>query len=143
MGLDCHWIKPKEIKSQPLDFDPPLCFEDDDDFKERRDGWAFFAGARGFEHAIEEITGFSLRVSTTWRYRLFPWRSHYRYSSCLTSRSVLQIAERLERYAANPWPLPPSQHRRGHHYWDAEVYRDIARMFRAYGEAGYNLCGDW
>src|SRR5271157_2018446 len=99
MGLDCHWIKPKEIKSQPLDFDPPLCFEDDDDFKERRDGWAFFAGARGFEHAIEEITGFSLRVSTTWRYRLFPSRSHYRYSSCLTSRSVLQIAERLERYA--------------------------------------------
>jgi hypothetical protein len=143
MGLDCYWSKPNNSKSKPLDFDPPLCFEDELDEEQRREGWAVFAGARGFERAIEEITGISLRVSTTWRYRLFPWRGIYRFTSCLTTRTVLKIAARLERFGKEPWTLPPSKHRRGHHYWDAEVYRDIARMFRAYGEAGYELHGDW
>jgi len=31
MGLDNYWVKPGESKSAPLDFDPPLCIEDDHD----------------------------------------------------------------------------------------------------------------
>ena len=140
MGLDCYWIKPGESKSQPLDFHPPLCIEDDYDHKDRREGWAVFAGARGFEYAIRDITGVSLRAR-------------------LTTGTVLQIAEQLDAFAAQleavaatGFPVPRSRFRRldgspvpGHSWedFDGEVYRDIARMFRAYGGAGYELSGSW
>jgi hypothetical protein len=140
MGLDCYWAKPGESKSQPLDFDPPLCFEDEYDHQERREGWAFCAGSRQYQHAIRQITGISLRVST--RPRLLFWRSNDG-TSVLTSRAVLQIAERLEAFAEKPWPLPSSEMRRGWEAFSAKEYRDIARMFRAYGEAGYQLIGSF
>jgi hypothetical protein len=136
MGLDCYWVKPGETKSAPLDFDPPLCFEDELDWQTRREGWAVFPAGRRFQYAIRDITGVSLRA-------------------CLTTSAVLQIAERLDAFAAQMeavaetgLPVPPSRFRRmdgspvpGQPWeeYDAEVYRDIARMFRAYGEAGYEL----
>jgi len=140
MGLDCYWIKPGESKSQPLDFHPPLCFEDDDDQKDRREGWAVFAGARGFEDAIRDITGVSLRAR-------------------LTTGTVLKIAEQLDAFGAQlkavaetGLPVPRSRFRRSDgsplpgdawEDFDAQVYRDIARTFRAYGGAGYELHGCW
>ncbi len=140
MGLDCYWVKPGESEPQPLDFHPPLCFEDDDDRKDRREGLAVFAGARGFERAIRDITGVSLRAR-------------------LTADTVLQISEQLDAFAAQMeavaatgLPMPRSRFRRADgsplpgHAWEtitAEVYRDIARLFRVYAGAGYELSGDW
>jgi hypothetical protein len=114
---------PNEGSSTPLDFHPPLCFEDDDR-QNRRDGIAEFVGARLFKTAIREITGVSL----------------YGY---LTSETVLAMAELLEKFAAKPWPLPACERGvRGWASFSAEEYRDIARMFRAYGGAGYCLSGN-
>lgn len=124
MGLDCYWTKPGERKSAPLDFDPPLCFEDEHDRQYRREGWAHFRG-RTFEDAIEQITGVSLRA-------------------CLDSATVRRIAHTLDRFAAQPWPLPPSENwQLGWEAFTADHYRDIARMFRAYADADYELIGSY
>jgi hypothetical protein len=124
MGLDCYWTKPNEGKSRPLDFDPPLCIEDEHDRQSRREGWAHFRG-RTFEDAIEQVTGVSLRAR-------------------LDSATVRRMAERLEAFAAKPWPLPPSENLHlGWEAFSADHYRDLARMFRAYADAGYELSGSW
>lgn len=141
MGLDCYWVKPGETKSTPLDFDPPLCFESD---LERRlwrgEGWAVFPGARGFENAVHDITGISLRA-------------------LLTASVVVQVAQHLDAFATqldaaakDGLPVTHSRFRRSDgspipgdawEYFASEVFRDIARMFRTYGEAGYELLGCW
>ena len=140
MGLDCYWIRPGETKSAPLDFDPPICFEDELDWQTRREGWAVCPDARIFAHAIRDITGVSLRDR-------------------LAIATVLQIAEHLDAFAAqleaeaaHGLPVSRSRFRRldgsplpggAWQDFDAEIYRDIARIFRTYGEAGYELVGCW
>jgi len=124
MGLDCYWTKPNESKSQPLDFDPPLCIEDEHDRRQRRKGWAHFRG-RTFEDAIQQITGVSLRAY-------------------LDNATVGKIAERLEAFAVEPWPLPPSEILAiGWEAFSSDEYRDLARLFRTYAAAGYELRGSW
>jgi hypothetical protein len=126
MGLDNYWVKPGESKSMPLDFDPPLCIEDEYDRKSRRDGWAHFRG--GPCHlVIQQITGISL------------------YSDWLDNATVRKMAERLEAYGAKPWQLPPTTalDPGGREFWSKERLRDIARLFRAYADAGYGLHGSW
>jgi hypothetical protein len=126
MGLDCYWAKPGERKSNPLDFDPPLCIEDDHDRQSRREGWAHFRG-RACHFAIEQITGVSL------------------YSRGLDNATVRAMAERLEAYAAKPWPLPPTPDLdlAGWEFQSKERLGDLARLFRAYADAGYELHGSW
>lgn len=141
MGLDCYWLKPGESKSTPLDFDPPLCFEDEHDWQMRREGVAVFSAARGLEYVIQHITGVSLRA-------------------CLTADAVLQIAQHLNAFAtqieteaAHQLPVSRSRFRRPdgspiegdawEEYMDVELWRDVARMFKAYGEADYELIGSW
>jgi len=126
MGLDNYWRKPGERQSKPLDFDPPLCFEDDHDRQDRRDGWAQLRG-RACHHVIEQITGISL------------------YSHWLDNAAVRAMAEKLEAYAAKPWPLPPTPHHdsSGWEFHSPERLHDLARLFRAYADAGYCLSGSW
>jgi hypothetical protein len=129
MGLDSYWVKPNETKSQPLDFDPPLCFEDLDDHFARLDGWAHFR-CRSCEHLIEEITGVSLR------------------SERLDNATVLRMSDMFASFAEKPGKLPSSDRKNGWEYWSRkdgiiDVIRDFARLFRAYGEAGYELRGSW
>jgi hypothetical protein len=126
MGLDNYWVKPGESKSKALDFDPPLCFEDDHDRQSRRDGWAHFRGG-ACHFVIEQITGISL------------------YSGCLDNATVRAMAERLEAYVAKPWPLQPTPDldRAGWEFQSQERLRDLAHLFRAYGDAGYELHGSW
>jgi hypothetical protein len=129
MGLDSYWIKPDESKSQPLDFDPPLVFEDDGDQQARHEGWAHFR-SRSFECLIEEITGVSLR------------------SECLDNGTVKRMADLLASYAANPWELPPSQSNVGSEHWShhervSEIVSDLARLFQAYAREDYGLFGSW
>ena len=126
MGLDCYWLKPNEKKSAPLHFEPGLCFENEHDEALRRNGSAMFRG-KTFETIVRQITGESLYVD---------WMS---------PRKVRAVAKKLEKYVAKPWPLPPSvaEMAAGWELWTPEQIADIARMFRAYGEAGYGLAGSW
>ena len=127
MGLDNYWAKPGESKSKPLDFDPPLSFEDDYDHQLRREGWASFPG-RAWHVVIKQITGVSI------------------YCKWLDNATIREMADRLEAYAAKPWqlpPTPPELHRKGWEFVCEEWLPDLARLFRAYGEAGYGLYGDW
>ena len=127
MGLDNYWIKPGESKSEPLYFDPPLSFEDDYDNQLRREGWAYFPG-RAWRVVIKQITEVSL------------------HSKRLDNATIRRMAERLEAYAARPWrlpPTPPNLHRKGWEFVSEEWFRDLARLFRAYGDAGYEMSGDW
>jgi hypothetical protein len=132
MGLDCYWKKPAEKQSAPLHFDPPLCFEGNHDEEMRREGWAWFNG-RVFEDAILQVTGVSLRGPD----------DNGTCSSLMDSATVLRMAELFTRFAADPWPLPYLLHTWGWERFGPEEYRDLGRLFRAYGEAGYELAGGW
>ena len=129
MGFDSYWIKPGEKKSKPLDFDPPLCIEDDHDRQYRHEGWAHLRSPN-FVDLVERISGVSLH--TEW----------------LDNKTVRRIAGLLTEFAAKPRTLPPSdssahwQHSASDDYV-IEVVRDLARVFKAYGEAGYELHGSW
>jgi hypothetical protein len=126
MGLDCYWNKPNEKKSAPLDFEPPLCFEDHHDWQIRRDGWAMFRG-KVFDTVVQQITGQTLYVE---------W---------MPPSTVQGVARKLEEYVAAPWKLPPSEDMdpTGWEFWTIQEIAEIARMFRAYGDAGYGLFGSW
>lgn len=129
MGLDSYWRKPGESKSAPLDFDPPLCIEDEHDRQYRVDGWAHLR-SRNFSDLIEQITGVSL------------------HSDCLDNITVRRMADSLTKFAAKPWKLPPADSSAGWQHlasddYITDVVRDLARLFKAYGEAGYELHGSW
>jgi hypothetical protein len=126
MGLDNYWLKPGESKSKPLDFDPPLCIEDEHDRQERREGSAHFRG-RACYIVIEQITGVSV------------------YSDWIDNAAVRTIADKLEAFAAKPWPLSPTPDLdpAGWESHSGQRLHDLARLFRAYADAGYGLRGSW
>ncbi len=130
MGLDSHWWNERKKSSKPLDFDPPLSFEDDHDRQERRQGEAHFR-SRSVHLHIELITGVSLR-------------SHW-----LSNRVVRHMTRRMETYLVKPWPIPRDPERHAdisladwHRFVRCHL-PDTARLFRAYAEAGYGLIGSW
>ena len=128
MGLDNYWAKQgmsdyEKLYFQPLKFDPPLCFGED-----MLSGYDY-RGFRGkqFEKVIWQITRITL------------------FSEWLSPRAVRRVARRLEKYVAKPRKLRPSEEdgRPGWECWELHELADVARMFRAYGDAGFGLWVSW
>jgi hypothetical protein len=119
LELIYFWSKAGESQSAPLDFDPPLCFEGDGDRKARADGYALLTGRLIF--LIEDIFGYPLHDCAVSRV-------------ILSSHVVIEIAAEMENYVAEPWRGFPAEQ-------VGPVVRDLARLCRAYGEAGYDMYG--
>ena len=119
LELIYFWSRACEDQSAPLDFDPPLCFEGEGDRKARAEGYALLTGRLVF--FIEDIFGYPLHECAVSRVTL-------------SSRIVIEMAAEMENYVAEPWRGFPAEQ-------VGPIVHDLARLCRAYGEAGYDMYG--